>query len=351
MLLPRVELFCSAHRLPCGAALAAVAFGLTIAGRASGAEDLSVFHPATQPASSIRDLFFLVLGISGVILVLVEGLILYCAYRFRRRQGERNEPPQIYGSTPIEVAWTVAPLLTVFVLFLVVIRSVTEVRGQSPPPGSLRVIAIGHQWWWEFIYPDLGIRTANELYIPCRDPAAPQAISLELQSADVIHSFWIPRLGGKTDHIPGRTNTLWFDAPERGTYLGQCAEYCGTQHANMKLLVVAESPEEFRLWQQVELKEANHEPSVDAGRDRFLSLNCVNCHTIRGTAATGKVGPDLTHLMARRTLAAGACVNDHEHLQAWIADPDAIKPGSHMPNMHLSKQDVELIAAFLSTLE
>jgi cytochrome c oxidase subunit 2 len=177
-------------------------------------------------------------------------------------------------------------------------------------------------------------------------------VSIELQSADVIHSFWMPRLAGKTDMIPGRTNRLWFNAPaERGEYHGQCAEYCGTQHANMKLLVVCETEEEFRLWRENELKPAVHEPAVDAGRERFLQLACVNCHTIRGTPAAGVVGPDLTHLMSRRTLAAGACVNDREHLLAWIADPDTIKPGSHMPNMHLGRQDVELIVAFLTTLE
>lgn len=350
MLLPRAEPPDSARRVPWGVALAGC-FLLGSAKLATATEDLSVFHPATQPATSIRDLFWLVLGISGVILVLVEGLILYCVYRFRQRRGDNSEPPQIYGSTPIEIAWTVAPLLTVFVLFLVVVRSVNEVRGQAAPEGSVRIIAIGHQWWWEFVYPDLGIRTANELYIPCRDGSHAPTISLELESADVIHSFWVPRLAGKTDHIPGRTNRMWFDSPERGVYHGQCAEYCGTQHANMKLLVVAETAEEFRLWQQQELLPAVHEPTVDAGRDRFLALACVNCHTIRGTPAQGTVGPDLTHLMARRTLAAGACANDSEHLRAWITDPDSIKPGSHMPNMHLSTQDAELITAFLLTLE
>jgi cytochrome c oxidase subunit 2 len=345
-------LFCWIASKQLAAALVLVGLVAVLPRMAAGGEDLSVFSPATEPADSIRDLFVLVLAIAGVILVIVEGLILYSVFRFRRQNVEPNEPPQIYGSQPIEVAWTVAPLLTVFVLCLVVVRSVVAVREDVPEEGGLRVIAIGHQWWWEFVYPDLGIRTANELYLPTSDVSQPALISLELQSADVVHSFWVPRLAGKTDLIPGRTNRMWFYSPtERGSYFGQCAEYCGTQHANMKLLVVVESPEEFRLWTEQERKAAAHDESVDAGRDRFLSLSCVNCHTIRGTPAAGTFGPDLTHLMARRTLAAGACVNDHEHLLAWIADPDQIKPGSHMPNMHLSKQDVELIVAFLSTLE
>lgn len=349
MLSPRIESIRLFGRIRCVAGLFA-SICASSASAAAAVENLSVFSPATQSATSIRDLFVLVLAVSGVILLLVEGLILYCVWRFRRQRGDQHEPPQIYGSTPIEVAWTVAPLLTVFVLFLVVVRSVTEVRGQSPPADSLRVIVIGHQWWWEYVYPDLGIRTANELYLPTSADGKPLAVSLELQAADVIHSFWAPRLAGKTDLIPGRTNHLWFDVPAEGVYLGQCAEYCGTQHANMKLYVAALPPEEFRQWQENELKPAAVAADADIGRQRFLSLACINCHTIRGTPAAGRVGPDLTHLMARHTLAAGAAPNDPAHMRQWIANPDTLKPGSHMPNMHLSPTDLEAIVAYLLTL-
>jgi cytochrome c oxidase subunit II len=319
------------------------------------AEDLSVFRPAAQPATSIRDLFHLVLGITGAIFVLVEGVLIYSAVRFRRRKGSSDpEPAQVYGSAPLEVAWTVAPLLIVFVLFLVVVRSVVEAQaGDDDEDGPvLRVQVIGHQWWWEIVYPDddarATFRTANELHVQSRADGKSTRIELELLSADVIHSFWVPRLAGKTDLIPGNTNRMWFDSREPATFYGQCAEFCGMQHANMKILVVAEEQDDFRRWQENERKPAADTDS--AGRDRFLALGCVNCHTVRGTTARGTVGPDLTHLMARRTLAAGATQNDHDQLRAWIADPDTIKPGSKMPNMHLSGDDVDLIVGFLESL-
>lgn len=350
MPLPRAETPTAVLRLPMMAGWCAGCLAICPT-LAPAAENLSVFDPVTPTAASIRDLFLLVLAISGGILLLVEGLILYCVWRFRRRPAATSEPPQIYGSQPIEVAWTVAPLLIVFVIFLVVVRSVTEVRGQAAPDKQLRVIVIGHQWWWEYHYPDLGVRTVNELHLPADEGGEPLAVMLELEAVDVIHSYWVPRLAGKTDMIPGRTNRLWFHAPPAGEYHGQCAEYCGAQHANMKLLVVSQPAEDFAAWQAAQLRPAVDDPQVAAGRERFLALACVNCHTVRGTTAAGTFGPDLTHLMSRRTLAAGACVNDRQHLLRWLADPDSIKPGSHMPNMQLSPSDVESIGAYLLTLE
>ncbi len=336
-----------------GCALA-VAFALAL-GSSAAADDLSIFHPASQPAASVRDLFHLVLGITGAIFLLVEALLIYAAIRYRRRPAAgESEPAQVYGSQPLEVAWTVAPLLIVFVLFLVVVRSVVESQEANDDPPALRVQLIGHQWWWDIVYPvpdaSAGVHTANELHVPTGADGEPARIEVELLSADVIHSFWVPRLAGKTDLIPGRTNRMWFTATEPATFLGQCAEFCGMQHANMKLRVVAESPEDFQAWQKNEAQPAIERAAAASGRERFLALACVNCHTIRGTRARGTVGPDLTHLMARRTIAAGAADNDHEHLRAWIADPDSIKPGSEMPNMRLSSSDVEAVVDYLETL-
>jgi cytochrome c oxidase subunit 2 len=325
-------------------------------GSAQG-DDLSVFHPASQPAASIRDLFYLVLGITGAIFVLVEGALIYSAVRFRQRKAPtEREPAQVYGSQPLEVAWTVAPLLIVFVLFLVVVRSVVEAQEGNDDSAVLHVQVIGHQWWWEFVYPDdanaqATFRTANELHVPATADGQPVRIEVELLSADVIHSFWVPRLAGKTDLIPGRTNRMWFTSEQPAIYFGQCAEFCGMQHANMKLRVVAESEHDFRQWQENERKSAVDDVAVAGGRERFLALACVNCHTIRGTPARGTVGPDLTHLMSRRTIAAGAAENDRDRLRAWIAEPDSIKPGSEMPNMHLAREDVELVAGYLETLQ
>jgi cytochrome c oxidase subunit 2 len=325
---------------------------LRLAADAVGAGGTSVFAPAAQPAASIRDFFIMVLVIVGVIFVVIEGLIVYFLIRFRAREGDAAEPPQIYGSRPLEVAWTLAPLLVVFVLFLIVLRSVTEVRLNHPPPHAVAVRVVGHRWWWEYDYPDLGVRTANELHVPALGPEESRVIFLGLSSADVIHSFWVPRLSGKTDVIPGRDNKMWFRAEAPGLFHGQCAEYCGGQHANMLLRVVVEPPAEFERWCAAQRRPAREDPAARAGRGAFLAHACVNCHTIRGNPPPhGTFGPDLTHLMSRDTLAAGMIPNTPENLRAWIADPQAIKAGCLMPDMGLGTQDVEQIAAYLETLK
>lgn len=313
-----------------------------------------MFEPATPHAGQIRDLFFLVLAITGAIFVVVEGLLVYCIVRFRRRPREvSQEPPQIYGSRPVEVAWTTAPLLVVFVLFLVVFRSLAELRQHHPPEDAERVRVIGHQWWWEFDFPDAGAIVANELHLPLASGEKPIAISLELESADVIHSFWVPRLSGKTDVVPGRINRMWFETESAGEFLGQCAEYCGVQHGNMLLRVVVEPEEDFRRWLAGQSAPAflSEEQNAAEGRRIFLSLACVNCHAIRGTPAKGTFGPDLTHLMSRKTLAAGAILNDAANLRKWLDDPQVAKPGCNMPDMHLSPEQIERLVDFLSTLK
>lgn len=320
---------------------------LSLLAVAEPTENLSILAPVSPQAASIRDLFLLLLAVTGTIFVIVEGMLLLCIFRFRRRHGDTTEPPQIYGSKPIEVAWTLAPVIIVFVLFMVVFRTSAEVRRVGPPPAdALRVRVIGHQWWWEYRYPDLGIITANELHVPVNRP-----IVFELQSADVIHSFWIPRLAGKTDVVPGRTNTTWFTPEKEDLFLGQCAEYCGTQHANMMLRVVVESAEKFDLWTAEQQKPAIEDPRVNSSRAYFFTLACQNCHNIRGTPAKGTFGPDLTHLMSRQTLVTGMVPNDAANLTIWIDNPDRIKQGCLMPSMHLSKAQVQDVVNYLLTLK
>lgn len=333
-----------------------VGFGLALAldcpRVVQAAESLSVFDPASDGAASIRDLFILVLVITGAIFVVFEGVLLYCILRFRKpRDSDGSEPPQLYGSMPVELAWTIAPLIICFVLFLVVARTVIATREEEPPPGAVRVIAVGHQWWWEFRYPELGIVTANELHVPLGDAENRRPVYIELQSADVIHSFWVPRLGGKTDLIPGRRNTMWFEPREAGLFLGQCAEYCGTQHANMLLRVVVESPEEFERWTADQKNEGVQDEQVQADRDLFLSQACMNCHAVRGTSAKGTFGPDLTHLMSRRTIGSGIVPNSHENLKKWVFDAQSLKPGCKMPSLHLGEAEVERIVRYLETLK
>lgn len=307
----------------------------------------SIFDPLSRPAGEIYTLSLFVLGICAAIFVVVGGLLVTSIVRFRRRpDDDGREPPQVYGSNPIELAWTVVPLLIVFVLFLVTTRTLIAIESVAPPPGALEVRVIGHQWWWEFRYPQQGVVTANELHVP-----AGVATYLTLESADVVHSFWVPQLNGKTDVIPNRVNRMWIEPQESGLYLGQCAEYCGTQHARMMLRVVAHPPDEFAAWAKTQRGEAVHDPGVQAGRDLFQSVACINCHRVGGTVADGVFGPDLTHLMSRATIAAGAAPNTPEKLHAWIANPDALKPGALMPAMKLSDDQIKQVVAYLTTLK
>lgn len=331
--------------------------------------NLSIFDPVSPPAESIHYLSILILAITGGILLVVESVLIYSLLRFRRAPGaDASEPPQVYGSRPIEIAWTAAPALIVFVLTLVIARTEWEVRvdtGQPPPDledgQPLRVRVVGHQWWWEFNYDkygkdELGFVTANELHVPASNRAVPterRPIFLTLQSADVAHSFWVPRLAGKTDLIPGKTNTMWFETDRTGLLVGQCAEYCGTQHANMLLRVYVDPPEEFARWLANERKNARDDADVRKGKEVFLAQSCINCHRVRGAPANGVFGPDLTHLMSRDMLAGGMIPNDRkgEHLRKWIADPQKEKPGCLMPAFGLSENDLDGVVRYLASLE
>ena len=315
----------------------------------------NIFDPAGTPAHSIFSLSMLVLAVTLVIFLLVAGLLLYALIRFRHRSTDtEHEPAQVYGSNQIELSWTVIPVLIVVMLFLSTTRVILQTEAVAKPAAAVDVTVIGHQFWWEYRYPKLGVVTANELHIPISDPKHPTPTYLEMSSADVVHSFWIPRLAGKTDLIPNRVNTMWIDPPEAGLYLGQCAQYCGTQHAKMLLRVYAQSPEDFAAWikqQQLPARaDLSSQPQAEEGRKVFLQNACINCHTVKGTVANGVFGPDLTHLASRDTIASGPVPNTPENLRAWINNPEDLKPGSLMPAMHLNNRDLDAITAYLTTL-
>lgn len=325
-----------------------------------------IFRPLGSPAESERAIAYLTFAITGAIFIVVGGLIVYTIARFRRRSNDHSqqEPAQVYGSNQIEVAWTVIPILIVFVLIGVSGRVIASLQNASPPKKTVKVRIVGHQWWWEVHYPDYGIVTANEIHIPASMPGQPAAAYLTLESQDVIHSFWLPQLSGKTDLIPNRANYMWIDAKEPGIYLGNCAEYCGTQHANMLLRVVADTPEDWSKWTASQQRaavgsegsqEAVLKPvattSEQSPRATFESLSCVSCHMVKGTAALGKFGPDLTHLMSRKTIGAGVLDNNHRNLRDWINDPHDAKPGCLMPNMKLTPKELDSVVAYLETLK
>ena len=322
------------------------------AGSSSSPASLTnIFAPEGTPAKLIFDLSMFVLAITGIIFVIVASLLVYSVVKFRGRASDAGrEPAQVYGSAQIELAWTVIPILIVVVLFIATARVIHAVEDAPKPPTAIEVTVIGHQFWWEFRYPGLGIVTANELHIPVSDIASHRPTFLKLLSADTDHSFWIPQLGGKTDLIPNHPNSMWVDPPRPGVFLGQCAQYCGTQHAKMLLSVSVDSPEDFDAWIRAQQQPANPDESAAAGRRIFETTACINCHVVRGTAANGRFGPDLTHLMSRATIAAGAAENTTENLRRWIKEPDAIKPGSLMPAMKLSDTDLDAVVHYMETL-
>jgi len=311
----------------------------------------NIFKPESTPADWVFHLSAFVLAITGVIFVVVASLLVYAVTKFRRRSGDDGrEPPQVYGSNQIELSWTVIPILIVLVLFLATARVLHQVQDAPKPPTAVEVTAIGHQFWWEYRYPALGVVTANELHVPVSDPAHPTPTFFKLLSADTDHSFWVPQLAGKTDLIPNRVNQMWIDPHNVGIYVGQCAQYCGTQHAKMLLWVSVDSPEDFDAWIRAQKQPANQDEKELAGKRVFETTACMNCHAIAGTVATGRFGPDLTHLMSRRTIAAGAAQNTPERLRLWIQNPEAIKPGSLMPAMQLNDADLDALVRYLETL-
>jgi cytochrome c oxidase subunit 2 len=311
----------------------------------------SIFAPESTPARSIVDLSMFVLAITATIFIVVATLLIYTIVKFRATAAKaKTEPAQVYGSTQIELAWTIIPTLIVVVLTVATARVIHAIQDAPKPSGALDVVVIGHQFWWEFRYPTLGIVTANELHIPVSEMSRPRPTFLKLMSADADHSFWIPQLAGKTDLIPNRINDMWMDPQRPGVFVGQCAQYCGTQHAKMLLRVSVDDPDDFDAWVLAERQAAVRDESASAGRRVFETTACINCHTIRGTEANGRFGPDLTHLMSRATIASGAAENTPENLRLWIENPEAIKPGSLMPAMKLGDGDLDALVRYMQSL-
>jgi cytochrome c oxidase subunit 2 len=313
----------------------------------------NIFTPESAPAHSITHLARLVLTITGGIFVLVASLLAYVVIRYRRRANDDGmEPAQVYGSGPVEAAWTTVPFLIVLVLTLATARVIFEVQDARKPVAALDVQIIGHQWWWEIRYPKLGIVTANELHVPVSQGGRRLPTFLDLRSEDVVHSFWVPRLAGKTDLIPNKVNSMWIEPERTGLFVGQCAKYCGTQHAKMLLRVYAETPEDFERWVAQQKKLAENDPAAASGKLVFERTACINCHAIGGSfPGDRRFGPDLTHVMSRDTLASGALSNSPTNLRAWVKSPEQFKPGVLMPAMNLSDSDLDQLVAYLTTLK
>jgi cytochrome c oxidase subunit 2 len=325
-----------------------------IAMSAFGADPTNIFAPVGTPAESIFGLSMLVLGITAAIFLVVAGILVYVLVRYRSRGSEgasEQEPHQIYGSNQIELSWTAIPILIVVMLFLATTRVIYTTEHAPKPADALDVTVIGHQFWWEYRYAKLGIVTANELHVPVGTSGHPLPTYLTMSSADTDHSFWVPRLAGKTDVIPNKVNTMWIDPEATGLYLGQCAQYCGVQHAKMLIRVYADTPKEFAAWVAHQEQPAVEDPSTAEGREVFMHSSCISCHTIRGTVATGRFGPDLTHVGSRDTIASGSVPNTPANLHTFIDNPANLKPGALMPPMHLDSHDLDAVTAYLTTLK
>jgi cytochrome c oxidase subunit 2 len=296
-------------------------------------------------ARAISDVYAIVTWVSIAILVVVVTALVYVLIRYRDR-GDPALPRQVRGHSLLEIAWTIAPALVLLVIAIPTIQVVFRTQSSAVPADALEVTVRARQWWWEFRYPDLGIVTANELHLPVGRP-----VSLELEGPDVIHSLWVPQLGGKRDVVPGRVNRLVFTPDTPGEFPGQCAEYCGISHANMRMVVFVHPAESWPGWvaaQQAAAAVAAAE--VAEGAALYAKSACVGCHTIRGVSA-GVVGPDLTHFGSRQTLAAGLRPNTPEHLTAWLKEPAAVKPGVKMPALGLDDEQARAIAAYLLSLK
>ncbi len=308
----------------------------------------SVLRPASEPASRLSTLGWWLLAISCVVTLVIIVLVLVPVFRRRALPGEMNLSSG-GGTTPIVVGVAISAAIIVGV-FLYTIVTLGQVATPSEKPGVVMEV-VGHRWWWEVHYldarPSQSVVTANEIHIPVGEP-----VELRVQSADVIHSFWVPQLNGKVDVVPGQTNVFWIRADEPGTYHGQCAEYCGAQHANMMLTVYAEPPAQFTRWLGAQRRPAATPTDEFArrGEQEFLQAPCSLCHAIRGTPAGGKLGPDLTHLASRSTIAAGMLPNRAGQLTGWISDAPSLKPGTLMPRMELAPSELHDIVAYLSTL-
>jgi cytochrome c oxidase subunit 2 len=300
--------------------------------------------PRSDLTRAIQGLYGIITWAAVVIGIVVLGLIAWILLRFRHRPGAPL-PRQIRGHAGLEIAWTIAPALVLLIIAVPTIQVVF--RTQAPAsPHALEIEVIGKQWWWEFRYPALGVITANELHLPAGRPVA-----IKLVGWDVIHSFWVPQIAAKRDVIPGRVNRITFTADTPGTYWGQCAEFCGTSHANMALLVMVDTPEDFDRWVKAQLAPPVEPagPAAD-GKALYATTACVGGHTIKGVSA-GVLGPDLTHFGSRTTLAAGMLPNGHETLAAWLRDPQAVKPGAKMPNLGLTAEQARALAAYLLGLK
>ena len=329
-------------------ALPAAALTLVLTGCANSSLPQDALDPQGPFSRKVHNLAMPVFAIAGVVFVLVEGLLVYAVIRFRRRSDDES-PVQVHGNVKAELGWTIAPAVVLAGVGIFTVGTVIDLDRVPKGDDVLAVNVTGHQWWWEYNYPDEHVVTANELHIPTGTDVA-----ITLRSKDVIHSFWPPKLAGKLDVIPNRENHMVINADHAGVYYGQCAEFCGISHANMRLRVVAHTPADFARWVKANAapprEPSDDDPDAVAGQGLFRAKGCASCHSVKGFAA-GAVGPDLTHLQQRKVFAGALFDLNEKNLRRWLRNPPGEKPGSIMPNLNLTEEEITSLIAYLDTLK
>jgi cytochrome c oxidase subunit 2 len=325
-----------------------VAIALAIAGCSDTDRPMTTLAPKSDLAQWIQSLYIQVTIWDAIIFAIVIAAFFLAVFVFSSRVGEAAPASTASSDLGLEIAWTLGPTLVLLMISVPTIRTIFRSQPAVPPRGALEIKVVAHQWWWEFDYPD-GAKTSNELHIPVNRP-----IRLSLESGDIIHSFWVPQLGGKRDVVPGQINELTFVATVPGVYPGQCAEFCGLSHANMRFRAFVDSPDEFAKWDKDQLAGpvpiSSNYSLVSDGAKVFADSPCTICHMIQGVSK-GYIGPDLTHFGGRTTLAAGVLKNTPENVAKWIEDPQEIKPGANMPPLLLPGPKLNALVAYLESLK
>jgi cytochrome c oxidase subunit 2 len=321
-----------------------------LAGCEPSNHQFSTITDNSDQAAMIRSLYYQVIGWDSLILVIVIVTLFLALFVYSRRvTGEKGPPVRAAEHLGLEIAWTAGPALILMLIAIPAIRIGFRTQPSKPPPDAITVKVIAHQWWWEIRYPQLGITTANEIHIPVNKP-----VRFDLESADVIHSFWIPRLAGRRDVIPGHQNEVTLMPRVVGVFFGECAEFCGLSHANMYFRVFVDTDSGFETWRAANILPATTaaplDPRLAAGARVFAASPCTACHGIKGVSK-GTIGPDLTHFGSRTTLAAGMMENSLRNLSTWLTNPGAIKPGAQMPNLGLGPEQTSQLAAYLESLK
>ncbi|HEY5368141.1 MAG TPA: cytochrome c oxidase subunit II [Hanamia sp.] len=308
----------------------------------------SIENPASQQADRINRLFNYFNVAAAGMLLLVIFLIVYICIKFRQKKGDTDEPVQTAHNNKLEAAMIGGPVLLLAFFFYQTLATMNAVSPSIPKNRQPDIVIIGHQWWWEVDYPGANVVAANEVHLPVG-----KQLLMEMRSADVIHDWWVPQLGNKMDLVPNDPNYLWLNINKPGKYIGACSEFCGAQHAWMRINVIAQSESDFNKWLAANATAAV-QPSDELamkGAELIQSKSCGSCHRIAGTAATSNVGPDLTHLASRQTLLTGLMENNETNLFKWISHPQQIKPGAHMPDFNMDKDSVNAIVHYLEELK